>query len=81
MAGDSLQFNGKGPFYLRTVEHAKASALDNTIQLTLYALVEGQGQALVQIETQMAWQAAEVLASTLDRALDDVGRDSRKTRT
>jgi hypothetical protein len=49
--------------------------LADTIQLTLYAMVEGQGQTLVQIETQMTSVAAEELALTLSRALDETGRD------
>jgi hypothetical protein len=68
MRAGSVKFEGRGPFYLRTVEHARASVLANTIQLTLFALVEGQGQALVQIETQMTPGAAEELANTLLRA-------------
>lgn len=68
MRAGSVKFEGRGPFYLRTVEHARASVLANTIQLTLFALVEGQGQTLVQIETQMTPGAAEELANTLLRA-------------
>jgi hypothetical protein len=74
MATGDVKFEGKGPFYLRTVAHAKACALADTIQLTLYAMVEGQGQTLVQIETQMTSVAAEELAITLSRALDESGR-------
>src|ERR1700741_861150 len=75
MAMSTLTFSGKGPFYLRKVEHARANALDNTIQLTLLAQVEEQSQELVQIESQMALQAAELLANTLDRAINDAARD------
>ena len=75
MAAGSVKFEGKGPFYLRSVKHAKACALDNTIQLTLYALVERGGQTLVQIETQMTPGAAEELASTLLHALNETGKE------
>jgi hypothetical protein len=61
----SVKFEGNGPVYLRTIKHAKASVLADTIQLTLFALVEGQGQDLVQIETQMTPGAALELAHTL----------------
>jgi putative intracellular protease/amidase len=70
MSASSVKFEGKGPFYLRTVEHATASVLANTIQVTLFALVDGKGQTLVQIETQMTPGAAEELANALLRAAD-----------
>ena len=65
MQAGSVKFEGAGPFYLRAVEHARASLLNNTIQLTLFALVEERGQSPVQIETQMTPGAAEELANTL----------------
>ena len=68
MSTGNVKLEGSGPFYLRTVEHAHATALCNTIQLTLFALVEGKGQTLVQIETQMTPGAAEELANALLRA-------------
>jgi hypothetical protein len=64
----SVRFEGNGPFYLRAVEHARASVLENTVQLTLFARVEERGLSLVQIETQMTPGAAEELANTLLRA-------------
>ena len=69
MAG-GVRFEGTGPFYLRTVERAKANALDGTIQLTLFAVVEQPEEVLVQIETQMTFAAAEELANMLIHALD-----------
>jgi hypothetical protein len=75
MVGSCVTFEGNGPFYLRTVEHAIARPLANTIQLTLYAVADGQEPALVQIETQMTQSAAAELASTLDRALDHAAAD------
>lgn len=74
MTASTPTFSGKGPFYLLMVEHARANALDNTIQLTLFAQV-GQGQELVQIETQMPLRAAELLANTLDHAINDAARE------
>jgi hypothetical protein len=75
MQAGNVKFEGSGPFYLRTVEHAIASVLENTIQLTLYALVEERGQTLVQIETQMTSGAAEELANTLLRAVNETARE------
>jgi hypothetical protein len=71
MAASSVKFEGKGPFYIRTVEHATANALADTIQLTLYVLADEQEPTLVRIETQMTSGAAEELAITLTRALDE----------
>jgi len=65
--GSSVKCEGEGPFYLREVEHARASFLDDTIQLTLFALVEEPGHSLVQIETQMTPGAVEELANSLLR--------------
>jgi hypothetical protein len=66
----SLNFEGEGPFYLRAIETATASVLDETVQLTLYAQIENRGQGLVQIETQMTPHAAQELANYLLRAVD-----------
>ena len=73
MPKGNVIFEGDGPFYIRTVEHAIASSLDHTVQLTFYITVEGE--KLVQIETQMTAEAAEELAHTLIRAIDDVDQD------
>lgn len=75
MPAESIKFEGKGPFYLREVEHATASVLENTIQLTLYAMVEGKEQQLVQIETQMTPEVAEELANALRRAAKEVAQE------
>ena len=71
----SVRFEGNGPFYLRAVEHARASVLENTVQLTLFARVEERGLSLVQIETQMTPGAAEELANTLLRAANKTARE------
>jgi hypothetical protein len=63
-----VKFEGTGPFYLRAVERAKASVLNETVQLTLYAQVDDRVPKLVQIETQMTACAAEELAKFLLRA-------------
>jgi hypothetical protein len=65
MQAGGVKFEGTGPYYLRAVDHATASVLGNTVQLTLYALVDERGQTLVQIETQMTSHAAEEFAKTL----------------
>jgi hypothetical protein len=74
MQAGSMKFEGLGPFYLRAVEHAKASVLENTIQLTLFARIEDQKNSLVQIETQMTPNAAEDLANMLLHATSKAGQ-------
>lgn len=78
MAESSVKFQGSGPFYIRTVEHAIATALANTVQLTLYAAVEEENPTLIQIETQMTPCAAQELASTLNRALSEADQATDK---
>jgi hypothetical protein len=68
----SLKLEGRGPFYLRSVEHAIASELDSTIQLRLYARIEGEEERLFQIETQMTAHTAKELVSMLVRALHEI---------
>ena len=68
-ASGNVKFEGTGPYYLRSVNHARASVLGDTIQLTLFASVEEREQTLIQIETQMTSGAAEELANTLLRAI------------
>ena len=75
MQAGCVKFEGLGPFYLRAVEHAKASVLENTIQLTLFARTEDQKNSLVQIETQMTPDAAEELANMLLYATGKTERD------
>jgi hypothetical protein len=75
MQAGSVKFEGSGPFYLRRVEHARASVLSNTIQLTLFALIDGQDQTLVQIETQITSSVAKELADTLLRATAENARE------
>jgi len=70
-----IKFVGDGPFYLQTIEHGAASALADTIQLTLHAHVEGRGDGLVQIETQMTPDRAECLANALIQAIKKTASD------
>jgi hypothetical protein len=75
MATGNLRFDGRGPYYLRAVEHATASALDETIQLTLYASVDDTEEKLVKIETQMTFDAAEDLAKALWKAAGETSNN------
>jgi hypothetical protein len=71
MQAGGVKFEGDGPFYLRAVESANASVLENTIQLTLYAWVDEPAQKLVRIETQMTARTAEQFATHLSRAASE----------
>jgi hypothetical protein len=75
VVGKGIKFEGKGPFYLRMIEHVKASALEKTVQLTLFAQIEEQGRSLVQIETQMTPDVAVELANTLLRVANESARE------
>ena len=75
MASGSVKFEGNGPFYIRSVKYTRASVLADTVQLSLFAAVEGVDQILVQIETQMTLDAAEELANTLSRALESASEE------
>lgn len=77
MSVGNLKFEGRGPYYLRAVEHATANVLDNTIQVTLYALVDSADAKLVKIETQMTSDAAQDLAKALWRAADETLNEPR----
>lgn len=67
-----VEFEGDGPFYLRAVEGGKASILAETIQLTLYAKIDGREQKVVQIETQMSPPAAIAFANQLLKAASEI---------
>lgn len=68
MSTGCLKCEGGGPFYLRAVEHATANALDDTVELTLYALVDDADMRLIKIETQMLSGTAEDFAKALMKA-------------
>jgi hypothetical protein len=73
--GNGIKFEGEGPFYLRMIEHVRASALENTVQITLFAQVEEKGRLRVQIETQMSPNVAVELANTLLRVANESARE------
>ena len=73
-----LKLEGGGPYYLRAIEHATANLLDSTIQITLYAAVDGADATLVKIETQMAFDTAEGLANALRKATGETADEATK---
>lgn len=77
MGTGNLRSDGRGPYYLRALEHATASALDETIQLTLYASVDDPEEKLVKIETQMRFDAAEDLAKALWKAAAETSHNPK----
>ena len=57
------------------MQHATANALDDTIQLTLYALVDDAEMRLVKIETQMlSGTAADFAKALLKAATETIHR-------
>jgi hypothetical protein len=50
----------------------------NTIQVTLYAVVDGADATLVKIETQMTFDTAEDLASVLRKATGETANEATK---
>ena len=75
MQADFVKFEGRGPFYLRAVERANASYLDDTIQLSLDALADEHGP--VRIETMMTPRAAIELAEKILQAVRSASSSSR----
>lgn len=75
MTNSAIKFEGTGPFYFRTVDHATARALANTVQLTLFASVNEREESLVQIETQMTPDAAAQLAKSLLQSITGLQSD------
>lgn len=61
-------FAGEPPYGLPVIHHATAAAELGTVQLTLYAIVEGHGSQPVQIRAVMSSREATLFASQLGRA-------------
>jgi hypothetical protein len=61
-------FEGDPPFHLPLVQSATAAAVDSTVELTLYALIDGQGSHPVPMRAQMTWPVAQQLAGLIYRA-------------
>lgn len=61
-------FEGDPPFQLPVLQKAQADALDETVLMTLYALIDGQGPSPVPMMVQMTATTALALSAQLGRA-------------
>ena len=61
-------FEGDPPFHLPLVQGAEARAVDNTVEVTLYALIDGQGSHPAQMRARMTWAVAQKLVEHVFRA-------------
>jgi hypothetical protein len=59
---------GQPPFALPEAKSAQAHVFENSVAVTLYSEVEGQGPALVSIAVQMKPDVALALATQLTHA-------------
>jgi hypothetical protein len=63
-----VTFAGGPPYELPLTQNAQADALDDTVMLTLYALIPELGPTLFPITTPMTWKVATALSVQLARA-------------
>jgi hypothetical protein len=63
-----VKFEGQPPFLLPEAKSAQADVFENSVVVTLYSDVEGQGPGLVSIVAQMKPDVALALASQLTHA-------------
>jgi hypothetical protein len=69
-------FEGAPPFQLPSPQSAKAYAVDDNVEMVLYAVLPGQGTDPVPMKVQMLAKTAEDLAAHLSRAV--VEAESRR---
>jgi hypothetical protein len=63
-----VKLEGEPPFALPALQGARAIALDDTVQMTVYVLSGEGDNALVPIHSQMKWEIAQLLAEELRKA-------------
>jgi hypothetical protein len=63
-----VKFEGQPPFLLPEAKSAQADVFENSVVVTLYSDVEGQGPGLVSIVAQMTPDVALALATQLTHA-------------
>jgi hypothetical protein len=64
----AVKFEGQPPFLLPEAKSAQADVFENSIVVTLYSEIEGQGPGLVSIGVQMRPDVALALATQLTHA-------------
>jgi hypothetical protein len=61
----SVKFVGQPPFVLPEAKSAQADVVENSVVVTLFSAIEGQGPRLVSIVVQMTPDVALALATQL----------------
>jgi hypothetical protein len=64
----AVTFVGEPPFQLPLLQNAQADALDETVLMTLYGLIDGHGPSPVPMMVQMTGKTALALSAQLSRA-------------
>ena len=67
----NVAFQAPGPFHLPDVQHAKACAVANTAQMTLYALIPGNEESQ-PIRCRMPGRVARALGVQLLAVADEL---------
>ena len=73
-----VKFEGEPPFALPTVQRGRASAVDDTVEMTLFVLVPGQGNEPVPVQAQMIVDVAVSLSRQLTVALNQARVRARR---
>jgi hypothetical protein len=73
-----VKFEGEPPFALPTVQRGRASAVDDTVEMTLFVLAPGQGDKPVPVRAQMIVDVAESLSRQLTVALNQARARARQ---
>lgn len=68
MSENEIKFVGVPPFGLPAIQRAQADALEDSVVMTLYAVLPGQGPTPVPIMAQMVPKTALALSAQLSRA-------------
>jgi hypothetical protein len=61
-------FEGHPPFHLPVAQSATATAVDDTVEVTLSGLIDEQGPLPVPIRVRMTWKVAQKLIEETSRA-------------
>jgi hypothetical protein len=63
-----VTFEGDPPFQLPLAQSATAAAVDDTVEVTLNGLIDGQGPHPAPMQVRMTWKVATFLSGQLARA-------------
>lgn len=72
-------FQGPGPFHLPVVQRASARAVTTSVEVTLYAILDGRGPDVEAVSFQIVATRARELASLLLDAAAQIERSGCET--